>query len=183
MLKTEQSRQNINDKVMKSFENYTNADYKQIAKDIITLSKKEESELYQVLGHALNDLGIQASKKKDVLFERADNETKEVSALKAFNFVANTKSLDEVEAETRGKKFLNDLNLKIQKTICQNQIIIDIINGDATLEDKLVVAIPAILVIIGGGIILGPAYLTLISIALAIIIRIGLSAYCRMELA
>lgn len=166
---------------MKTFEDYTKNDYNTIARDIIALSKKNESELYQVLGHALFDMGIKTSEKSNVLFERIDKGVSGISALKAYKFVASTTPLNKKEAETKGKVFWKKFRNKIRKAICQNESIIAIINGNSTLKDKLALAIPAILAVIGGGVVLGPVYISLISIALAIIIKAGLGAYCEME--
>ncbi len=164
---------------MKIYEAYSDADYGKIAKDVVLLSKKADAELYQVLGHALNDMGIDASNDPGVLFKRVDKGPAALSSMKGFNFVARTKPLTKVQAEKKGKGFFRKFGKKIRKEICSNKAIRKIIDGTANLKDHLVVAIPAILAALGGGIVLGPVYLTLISIALAIIIKSGLAAYCE----
>ena len=166
---------------MKTFEEYTSEDYSRIANDIISLSNKEENELYQVLGHAINDIGVNASDNREILFERVDKSKNGISAMKAFDFVSKTKPLEKEEAENNGKRFWNNFSKKIQKAICENPTIIDIINGKSSLKDKLVVVVPSVLAFIGVGVVLGPVYITLISIALAIIIKTGLAAYCEMK--
>lgn len=166
---------------MKTFQDYTNQDYDKMAQDIISLSKKDESELYKVLGHALYDIGIQASDREDVLFERIDTGTDGISPLKGFNFVAETSPLEENKAEANGKTFWGTFGKKIQKGICESQEIKDIMNGEGTLKDKLVIAIPLILTAIGLSFVLAPVLIVLIAIAIAFIIKAGLQAYCAME--
>jgi len=166
---------------MKNFKDYTKADYERIAADIIGLSKKNVNQLYRVLGHATHDLGIVASDEKGILFKRVDVVGITISAARAYNFVTRTAPLNEEKAETRGKVFWKKFSKKIQQAICENKDIQKIISGEANLKDMLVKAIPAILGLIAVGVVLSPVYIALISIALAIIIKAGLGAYCEME--
>lgn len=164
---------------MKTFDTYTKSDYEKLAGDIVLLSKKDDAELFRVLGHSAYDMGVRVSPEKNVLFARRDASPKGISALKGFNYVAQTEPLDDETAEKEGKNFWKRFGKKIKNAICTNPNITAIIDGTATLKDKLALAIPAILAAIGGGIVLGPVYITLISVALAIIIKAGLEAYCE----
>ena len=164
---------------MKKFESLSNKDFKKIAADVIALSKRDETELYSSMGHALHDLGLIASPKKDVFFDRIDKSAGSVSALKAFRFVSQTTPLKSADAEKKGRKFFERFAEKLNTIICSSQAIKDVIDGTASLKDNLKVLIPLILSTIGGGIVLGPVYISLIAAALAMIIKSGLRAYCN----
>ena len=164
---------------MNLFENVTKQDYQKIANDVLFMSKKSETELFQVLGHGLYDLGVDASDSDKFLLKRVDKGVAGISSAKGFNYIAKTKPLTKAQAEKKGRGFWKKFGKKIKKEICSNPDIIKIINGEATLKDKLVIAIPAILAAIGGSIVLGPLYIALISIVLSIIIKSGLGAYCE----
>ncbi|HTL82387.1 MAG TPA: hypothetical protein VL651_11815 [Bacteroidia bacterium] len=162
---------------MKHLEEFSKSDYASIAKDIAGMTSKSEDELFTVIGHGLNDSGLKASDKNNVLFERVDRIAGKVSAKKAFNFVAATDPLDHDEAQRKGKVFWKKFKEKVRSIICDNKALSDVIEGNGTLEDKLKVIIPVVLAALGMAAI-NPTLLLVISAALAIIAKAGFEAYC-----
>ena len=165
---------------MKKFTQYSKQDIKNIAQTAIKLSKKSEEELFIVIGHGLNDLGLKPSKRNKILYERVDTIGGNIRAIKAFGFVENTKALNSIEAKKRGREFSNKFNEIVKSIICSNKKVNDFINGNGNLklEDVLSYLIPLIIAALGLTAI-NPTLLAVIIGAIGILLKIGFAAYCK----
>ena len=160
---------------MKFLSELTEADYTNLADDALLLAEKDENELFAFIGNGMNSLGLSIADDDQTLFTPVQLRT--YSMFSPFSLSDNQQAVDALELGKRsGERFKE----KLRRIICSNERLREIIMGEGTLREKLIIAIPVILSLLGVTA-LAPPMLAIITAAIALIIRIGFQAYCDWE--
>ena len=161
----------------------TEQDYEKMAQEINEISQtKSETELLELIGTALHDSGLTVStnKSSQIVQPKMFNENKEkFSVLKSLNFVVESEPLTPDDAKNEGEKFWYRFKDKLQKVICSDSRIKELITGNGTLKDFIVAGIPLVLVALGLATI-NPIFLAIIAAVFALIVKVGFQAYCEL---
>lgn len=159
----------------------TEQDFEKMAQEINEISEaKSESELLELIGNALHDSGftVSTSKSSHIIQPKMFNEeTERFSMAKSFNFVEDRKPFASDDAKKEGKKFWDRSKDKLQKIICNDPDIKDLILGNGTLKDLIILGIPLVLTALGLATI-SPVFLAIIGAVFALIVKVGFRAYC-----
>jgi len=86
--------------------------------------------------------------------------------------------LTKANAKKEGKKFWKRFKDKLQKNICNDPKIKELLAGKGSLKDYLITGIPLVLAALGLGV-LNPVTLAIIATVFALIIKVGFEAYCE----
>jgi hypothetical protein len=155
----------------------TDAYLDELATEVENLKRKDDDELYRVIGHGLYDGGLAVSKTLSYprFIQPRENLLKDgiLSAEKSFEFVANVQPTTDAEAKKEGKSFMN----KLKKAICTDSQIQNLLTGQATVKEYLRVGIPLLLTALGATV-LSPWTLGVIVAVIALILKVGYTAYC-----
>jgi hypothetical protein len=149
----------------------------ELAKEVqqITGTQSEES-LYGVLCHALYNGGLEVAPLdyfEPVMAIASIKSKQKINFIKTLDFVGSAVPLAESEAKKQGKSFFQ----RIKKEICTK--IREFFTGGNTLREYLQTLIPIILGIISSSLALGPIGLAIAVAILALLIKVGYQAYCR----
>ena len=166
---------------MNALVHLTEQDFEKMAQDITKISKeKSESELFQVIGNALHDSGYGVSKadNSDLIEPKMFDQTQEkINLLKSVDFVENTDALSAEEAEKEGGRFWRRFTKKLKKMICNNTKFRELLTGESSTKDYLIVGIPLVVTALGMTA-LNPVLLAIAAAVLALIAKVGFAAYC-----
>lgn len=159
----------------------TEQDYEKMADDIIKISmEKSEDDLLLFIGNALHDSGyrVSTSENDDIIEpEMFNHHLEKVNLIKSLNFLMDKQSLTATRAKEDGGKFWRRFKEKLRIAICKDGKIKDIITGNGTLKDYLVIGIPLVLTALGV-VTLDPIFLAIIAATFALILKVGFEAYC-----
>jgi hypothetical protein len=162
----------------------TDQDFERMASEIQSLSRNSpDDELFTAIGKGLDDLGytVSTSRNYDLILPKMYGLAGDkVSMLKSFNYVANVKPVTKINAKKEGKKFWKRFKEKLQKAICNDPKIRELMEGEGTLKDYLKVGIPLVMAALGLAV-LNPVVLAIIAAVFALIVRVGFKAYCEIE--
>lgn len=173
------------------------SDFEKLANDIEEISKLDENEIYRTIGLALHregltsnqtiektvfnpnkeDLNVSHFNSLNLFAPKTDNNTLgSFSGKVVYDFISKNEQIDYKNAEKEGEAFWETFKEKLRIAICTNENIVKLINGDGKLTDYLKVILP--LIAVGLGVSLSPVMLSIIIAALALLIKVGLQAYC-----
>lgn len=159
-------------------------DFEKMAAEIQKISKTStEDVLYEAIGKALDDIGfaVAADKSFSIIQPKMVNAVGEkFSMMKSLNYVTNVKPVTKLNAKKEGKKFWKRFKDKLQKAICNDPKIKELLTGNGTLKEYLIAGIPIILAAIGLSV-LNPVTLAIIAAVFALIIKVGFEAYCEIQ--
>ena len=162
----------------------TDQDFDKMATEIQRISKNvSEEDLYTSLGRALDDLGyaVSSSRSFEILQPKMFGGTNErVNLAKSYDYVANVRPATKAKANKEGKKFWKRFKDKLQRAICNDPKIKDLLTGQGTLKEYLITGIPLVLAALGLGV-LNPVTLAIIAAVFALIVKVGFQAYCEVE--
>lgn len=154
-------------------------DYDQLAKQVQIISEtKQEDELFEIIGNALYDSGLDVSPANfieatiPVAFDRT---TLKFNILETIQFVENTEPITKEEAKKKGKKLLK----RIKNELCSNEGVKDFFTGNSDLKDNLKVIIPLVLGLVSSTLTLGPIGLAIAVAVIALLLKVGYEAYCE----
>lgn len=160
----------------------TEADFEKMAQEINEISEKQSEEsLLAILGNALHDSGLTVSSSNSfaILQPKMFNEgIEKFSMKKSMDFVSETDPLTPNDAEAEGRRFWQRFKDKLRAAICNDSKIKELLEGDGTLKDYLIIGIPLILAALGVAV-LNPVWLAIIAAVFALIMKVGFQAYCE----
>ena len=155
-----------------------NQDYEELANEVQQIaSTKSEDSLYEILGNAIYDSGLEISPigfPEATMFRIRIKNSQKFNLIKTMDFVQNSAPLTKEEAKKEGKSLFQ----RIKKEICTNEKIKEFFTGESALRDYLKTIIPIILAIISSSLTLGPIGLAIAVAILALLIKVGYQAYC-----
>jgi hypothetical protein len=157
---------------MKLLSELTEADYTNLADDVLQLAEQDETELFALIGNGMNNMGLSIADDEQTLFVPVQLRT--YKTFTPFSVSYNQQAANTMEL---GRNFGDQFREKLRRIICDNERLRTIIMGNGTLREKLVLAIPVILSLLGVTA-LAPPMLAIIAAAIALIVRIGFQAYC-----
>jgi len=143
---------------------------------------KSENELFQLIGEALHNSGFTVSTSNTVGIMQTkmfNQDVESISLIKSIDFLTETEPLSTEEAIEEGGKFWERFKDKLRSVICNDLKIKELIEGDGSLKDFLVIAIPLILAALGITV-LSPMLLIVIAAVFALIVKVGFNAYCSL---
>lgn len=141
------------------------------------INSKSEENLYEIIGNALYDSGLQISSlqyPEATIPITLNEDSTNFNILESIKFIEDTTAITKVEAIIRGKGLLK----RIKTQLCTNETIKNFFTGDNKLTDNLKVIIPIILSLISSTLALGPVGLAIAVALIALLIKIGYEAYC-----
>jgi hypothetical protein len=150
-----------------------------------TSSNESEENLFKTLGNALHDGGYKvcSGTNYEIIEPKMfDQNTEKFNMMKSMKFVQDTSALSAYDAEKEGKKFFKRFKEKANAIICSEPKIKELINGEGTLKEYLMIGIPIVLAALSIAA-LNPLALTIIATIFAMIIKIGFAAYCDLPTA
>ena len=160
----------------------TDQDFDKMATEIQRISRNaSDDDLYTALGKALDDLGytVSSSKSFEIIHPKMfGGANDKISMLKSYDYVANVKPVTRTNANKEGKKFWKRFKDKLQKAICNDPKIKELMTGNGTLQVYLITGIPLVLAALGLGV-LNPVTLAIIAAVFALILKVGFEAYCE----
>lgn len=169
---------------MKKFEQITEQEFEKIAADVESLSQRDEDEIYQIIGSALDlsedigevpdNLNFMSPRKYDPIMEKADLMSN------AMGFMSTSMLRKKRNTAKDGKKFWIKFKKKLKKAICSNKDIKKIITNQGTVKEYIKVGIPIIMAAMGISA-LNPAILLIIASVFALIIKVGFEVYCEIK--
>jgi hypothetical protein len=153
-----------------------------LVNDLEALKEQDEETLFEVIGNGLHDEGYKVLEDDSlgIVEENVKQNQGGISLKMAFEHVKKSDPLSTEEASNNGKKFMKRFNEKLRKLICSNERLSDIMKGNGSLKDFLMVGIPLGLGAIGIAA-LNPVWLAIIGSVLAIILKAGYQAYCEVD--
>lgn len=133
----------------------TEEDYEKMAQEIQDISESHNEEsLLTIIGNALHDSGLTVSDSPtfEVLRPKAfDENVEKFSLKKSMKFVADPDPLSGDDAKEEGKKFWQRFKDKLKSAICNDSKIKELLKGDGSLKDYLLVGLPLVLSALGLG--------------------------------
>lgn len=156
-------------------------DYEKLAQDILEVSEtKSEDELFEILGNALYDSGLDVAPEsydEAAIAVTFGEKATQFNILQTLDFVADSEPLAKKEAKKRGKGLFR----RIKKAICSNEKIRDFLTGETELKDYLKTGIPVLLGLISSSLTLGPIGLAIATVIIALLIKVGYQKFCGIE--
>lgn len=159
-------------------------DIEKMAQEIMEITEsKSEDELFELIGNALHDSGLTVSTSESFSViepKMYDQHVENFNFVKSLAYVADTQPLSPHDAKQEGKKFWQRFKDKVRNIICNDPEIRKLLEGDGTLKEYLKVLIPLILTALGLAA-LNPILLAIVVAIIALIIKIGIKAYCELN--
>lgn len=159
-------------------------DLEKMAQEITEINEsKSEEELFELIGNALHDSGLTVSTSEgfEVIEPKMyDEHVERFNFVKSLAYVADTQPLSPQDAKQEGKKLWQRIKDKVRNVICNDPEVRKLLEGGGTLKEYLKVLIPLILPALGLAA-LNPILLAIVVAIIALIIKIGVKAYCELN--
>ncbi len=160
---------------------FAGQDFEQMAHDLSELSQnKTEDELLEIIGQSLYGLGyeIASSSEVDIIKPISSSELRNMGIAAAVDFVENRNLALTEQVKMEAVGFWKGFKEKLKEAICNDPKIRDLITGDGTLKEYLIVGVPLVLAALGMSA-LNPLLLAIVAAVFALIIKVGFKTYCE----
>lgn len=169
---------------MNYLEQFTDEQLDTMVLQIEELAQNDETEIYKVIGKALNHEGFRTDTSART-FKLSPGfrsfSAKGVTIHKAQEFLDTPLPPLPQNQTEEGKRFWEKFKEKLKKEICTNETIVKLMTKEATLKEYLTVGLPLIAAALGLGTLISPAMLLVIASVFALIIKVGFKTYCDLE--